>query len=90
MLVIPDIQNELSGIHIAGYTLVRQSTYISKKIYKYKQKPRYWAGLDAIYSININYCNVSSITLHPDFSGSSDSHTNVIEAELSSIVTEPQ
>ena len=31
LFVIPDIQNELSGIHIVGYTLVRQSTYISKK-----------------------------------------------------------
>ena len=26
LFVIPEIHNELSGIHIAGYTLVRQST----------------------------------------------------------------
>ena len=31
LFVIPEIHIELSGIHIAGYTLVRQSTYISKK-----------------------------------------------------------
>jgi len=26
LFVIPEIHNELSGIHIAGYTLARQST----------------------------------------------------------------
>ena len=30
LFVIPEIHNELSGIHIAGYMLMRQSTYISK------------------------------------------------------------
>ena len=34
LFVIPEIHNELSGIHIAGYTLVRQSTN--------KKTPRIW------------------------------------------------
>ena len=44
LFVIPEIHNELSGIHIAVYTLVRHSTHISKiYINTYKKTHEYGA-----------------------------------------------
>ncbi|SVD15922.1 uncharacterized protein METZ01_LOCUS368776 [marine metagenome] len=48
LFVIPEIHNELSGIYIAGYSLVRQSTYISKKYINTNKKTTN-VGLEIIY-----------------------------------------
>jgi len=47
LFVIPVIHNELSRIHITGYSLVGQSTYISKKYVNTNKKPTN-VGLDVV------------------------------------------
>ena len=58
LFVIPVIHNELSRIHITGYSLVGQSTYISKKYVNTNKKPHECGAFIKCYIDNLIVANV--------------------------------